>query len=240
MNLVTAGIDVASTRALHVRISEHFEDGSKIALFLDEVEDFDQLSSLMERYRVRMAAIDHLPEHRLARRFAENFAGRVYLVSYSTHQREPFVVDDEQRRASVLRTEALDATLEQIRAQRNLLPLDLPQGYVEHLQAPVRFIEQNDLGRMIVAYRSTGPDDFAHAEAYDLVARSLWDYRQQVAEASTPRFDALETVRSRVNDYNDFDYSPGPPEPDFFVLDGATGRFVSAHDLVREYTPWLQ
>ena len=130
--------------------------------------------------------------------------------------------------------------LEQIRAQRNLLPLDLPQGYVEHLQAPVRFIEQNDLGRMIVAYRSTGPDDFAHAEAYDLVARSLWDYRQQVAEASTPRFDALETVRSRVNDYNDFDYSPGPPEPDFFILDGATGHFVSAHDLVREYTPWLQ
>lgn len=42
---------------------------------------------------------------------------------------------------SVRRLEAIDPTLEMVRALKNLLPLDLPEGYVGQMQAPVRFVE---------------------------------------------------------------------------------------------------
>jgi hypothetical protein len=115
--------------------------------------------------------------------------------------------------------EAIDATTAEIRAQQNLLPLDLPEGYVEQMQAAVRFTEQDDLGKLTVGYRSTGPDDALHAEVYDLVAQQLWAIRRGMIEAQQelyqPLDELLEFERSRVSDYQSFDeYSPGPPEPD--------------------------
>lgn len=225
-NLVTAGIDVASTRALNVRISEHFGDGTKRALFLNTVESFDELCLLMERYRVHMAGIDSQPERRLAHAFAERFAGRVYLISYGgAHQRDVLTVDEDRRQASVRRLEALDATLEQIRLRKNLLPLDLPAGYVEQMQSPTRFAEEDELGRQTVGYRSTGPDDYAHAETYDLVAEELWNYRQEVQLALREEFrpldDLLEFTRSDLNSYGPApEYSPGPREPTLEELQG--------------------
>ena len=71
----------------------------------------------------------------------------------------------------------MDATAHAIRRQRNLLPLDLPEGYVEQIRAPVRFAARDELGRVAVGYRSTGPDDFFMAEAFDLIATDLWAYQ---------------------------------------------------------------
>ena len=70
---ITMGVDVASVRGLHVRISEHFDSGEKRALFIDEIQGFEGLCELMDRYGVHMCAIDAQPERRLARAFAERF-----------------------------------------------------------------------------------------------------------------------------------------------------------------------
>ena len=60
--LVTMGVDVASVRSLHVRISEHVNDSERKALFIGEVPSFNELPALMDNYGVHMCAIDHLPE----------------------------------------------------------------------------------------------------------------------------------------------------------------------------------
>lgn len=153
------GVDVASTRALHVRISEHLTNGSKKGIFIGLVDDFGALERLMERFNVAMAAIDHLPEGRLARAFAERFPGRDYIVAYNTsaQHRTANVLDvnTEMRFATVRRLEAIDAMTETMRAQRNLLPQDLPDDYIEHLQALVRTVEQDPLGSPRVTDRKS-------------------------------------------------------------------------------------
>jgi hypothetical protein len=226
MNLVTMGIDVASARALNVRISEHLSETTKRALWVGQVEKFDTLNELMARYTVHMAAIDHLPEGRLSRSFCERFAGRAYRVIYSATAEKVISVNEEERSCTVRRTEAIDAMMQAIREQRNLLPRDLPEGYVEHMQAPVRFLEKNDVGKIVVGYRNSGPDDYAHAEVYDLVARELWAYRIELDEYTgvlQPLEERYEFERSHLGDHDAFeeaghfglgpgvssDYSPG-------------------------------
>jgi hypothetical protein len=208
-NLVTMGVDVASTRALNVRVSEHLADGRKRALYIGEASSFDELCLLMDRFQVRMCAVDHLPEGRLARAFAERFPGRVYVCSFETNpspkDSRVLKVDEDMRHCTVRRTEAMDATAEQVRAQANLLPLDLPDGYVDAMQAPVRVVEKDNLGRQIVLYRSTGQDDWFFAEVYDIVATALWDYRLGRIEQEREHFrsldDMLEFERSATADY---------------------------------------
>lgn len=203
---VTMGVDVASTRALNVRISKHQEDGTKIALLIKEVPDFNELENLMRRYNVNMAAIDHLPDGRLSRSFAEKFPGRVFVVAYNTTDKpkDPNVIkiDEEMRFVTVRRTEAMDAVAEMIRSQRNLLPMDLPHGYADAMQAPNRIEDRDDLGRRIVRYQSLGSDDWYHAEVYDIVATECWFFRnvreEQDREVMTPLEDQLEFKRSQL------------------------------------------
>lgn len=216
--LTTMGVDVASTRNLNVRISEHIDEFRKRALFIGEVESFNELDRLMTRFQIGLCAIDHLPEGRLARAFAERHPGQVYLCSYDVtpNPKTPEVikVDEEMRFCRVRRVEALDAMTEMVRTQKNLLPLDLPDGYVEQMQAPVRVTEKDALGKVTVAYKSTGPDDYAHAEVYDIVASEVWGMRQGLKDAQrevdVPLDDLLDFPRSRLADLGaDVVYDPG-------------------------------
>lgn len=209
-NLITMGVDVASTRALNVRISEHLDDTRKRGLLLREVDSFDDLALLMERFQVNMACIDHLPEGRLARSFAERFAGRVMIVAYNTNPSpkddKVLMVNEEARMVTARRVEAMDATAEQFRQQHNLLPADLPEGYVDAMQAPVRVVQEDELGRKTVSYRSMGQDDWFHAEVYDLVATEMFVHRQITEELKRESLSKLEDhfefERSALGDYS--------------------------------------
>lgn len=217
-NVVTMGVDVASTRALNVRISEHLTDNTKKALWIGEVDSFNELDRLMTRFGVNMAAVDHLPERRLAMTFAERHPGRVYLVSYGTRdQKDVMHVDEDRRHVSVRRVEAIDALGEGIRSQRNLLPEALPEGYTAHLQALQRRVEEDEEGRKVVRYIATGPDDYAQAETYDIVANELWWYRNLVdaenRQELRPLDDLLEFEREDFNaPASDAEYRPGPDD----------------------------
>lgn len=212
-NPVTMGIDVASTRALSVRISEHLTDSTKKCLWMGEVDSFDDVVKLMDLYRVKMACVDHLPEGRLAMGLAEQFPGRVYLVNFAT-QDDVLKINEEMRRVSVRRTEVLDATIHMVRAQNNLLPKYLPDNYVSEMMAPVRKIEKDqETGKVTVTYVSTGPDDMMFAEAYDLVATEVWYLRQGVEalqrDSLQPLEEMMEFKRSGLGDPDEVDYSEG-------------------------------
>jgi len=222
-DLVTMGVDVASTRDLNVRISKHLDDGRKIALHIGLVESFDELSTLMDRYSVSMCCIDHLPEGKLARSFAQRHAGRVYLVAYQTSPTpttpDVIKVDEDARFITVRRVEAIDAMMELVRSQRNLLPLDWPEDYTDHMKALNRVVTKDEVDRVQVTYVSTGPDDYAQAEVYDLVATEAWLIRQEVDHSQESEFasldDKMEFERSaldRVDQDDDSafsEYDPG-------------------------------
>ena len=218
-NPVTMGVDVASERALNVRISELLGDDRKRALWIGEVDSFDELAALVDRYNVNLGVIDHLPETRLARSVAERFAGRIYLVSYASQgQLDVLKIDEEQRRCSVRRVEAIDYAVDMVRRQRNELPVNIPEGYVAHMTSNIRRVEVDEFNRVTVRWVATRPDDYLQAETYDCVAEALWWIRQQLDEANADFYTTLdqhlEFSRSAVDNLEDLTYSAGPEERD--------------------------
>lgn len=174
-NFVTMGVDVASTRDLTVRISEHTSDGTKRALWIGEVREFEDVSRLMHLYNVTMCAIDGLPERRAAMALAHEFTGRVFVCVYNDKpMAEPVVLNPNTLIATVNRTEAIDSMMDGIRTLQNYPLKTPPQNYIRDLTNVKRVVEvEEDTGKVRVFYLSHGPDDYAHAEVYDCVATHL-------------------------------------------------------------------
>lgn len=183
--LITMGIDVASVRGLHIRISEHVSDTLKLPLFVGEVEGFVQAERLFVRYGVNMACVDHLPDGRLGMALADRHPGRVYLANFAELKSGVLDVKPEIRRVSVRRTELIDATLDRIRMQRTLLPSEAtrPKDYKEHLQAVHRVTGLDDKLRKFAKYDATGDFDFVMAECYDQLAAIVWKWHRETEDA---------------------------------------------------------
>jgi hypothetical protein len=224
-NVVTMGVDVASTRALNVRISEHLDSlenrrHRKRMLWVGKVESFNELAALMDRYNVTIACIDHLPEYRLSTSFAQMFPGRVYIVYYDTNlKREELVsVNSENLTVSVMHVPVLDATVEVMLAQRNLLTEEIPTEYIEHMIRPRRVIERNAYNQPVPRWHEKGPTDYFQAEVYDLVATEVLIHRINAAAITETRYalldDYLDFERSTLDDPDDMTYRKGPPDPD--------------------------
>lgn len=234
-NLVTAGIDPASVRALHVRVSEHLDPLTtrghrKRGLFIGTVDSFEEVARLLDRYQVRFAVVDAAPEGRLASGLAELFPGRVYLARYTT-QLDPLVLESERRTVSVQRVKAIDAMIEQMRSLQNLLPGDLPGDYVEHMISVRRRVQKDEYDRHTVTYERIGEDDYFHAEVYDFLATEAAMIRLYV-DATLERdgelisyADQLEFRRSDVADLDSMEYRPGPGGADDFSTGYDDGEF---------------
>lgn len=193
--LRTCGIDVGSTKALSVRISLHVSNERKIPLYIGEANDFGEVVRLLERYDPHLTCIDHAPDYRMASALRDRYRGRVWLARYAPNQRQILVPDPEMLEVSVRRVEAIDATFDAIRQQRNLLPANPPSGYHDHLKAMTRVKEEDEFGRVTVRYQKVGrADDYAHAEVYDMLAKEVWLWRSEsgaMSEGETSRFQDI-------------------------------------------------
>ncbi len=216
-NIVTAGIDVASSRALSVRISElpHLLTTGhprRRALFIGTADNFQEVAQLLDRYNVTFVCIDAAPEGRLALDLANSFPGRVYLARYANHP-EPFRIDLENQSISANRTMILDETTTQIRAQLNLLPADHPDDYVEQMIAPRRVLTTNQYDQRIARYISHRADDYFHAEAYDLLATKIAEVRLVIEQVEQTRgqFELVpiqDVIQFEPSTLNEVDWDP--------------------------------
>lgn len=167
---VTAGVDVGAV--LHVRISRWLPSGRAVPLYIGEIRSFTELAQLWSRYDVRFGVIDERPEERKAREFAESHRGRVLLCRWSgEEQRDPIVVDEDNKLLIARRTGACDRLVASVTEQHRLLPRDLPDRYVKQMTAPHRSVETNSRGQKVARYVSDNADHYFFAECYDLLAR---------------------------------------------------------------------
>ncbi len=72
------GVDVGMK--LHVVIRRHLEEDRTRALFIGEVDTFEELSELLTRYDVRRCVIDAQPELHKTREFARAWPRKVWLA----------------------------------------------------------------------------------------------------------------------------------------------------------------
>jgi len=247
-NPVTMGVDVADTRGLNVRISEHLSEHEKRAIWIGIVDDglapwgattgsaHEILSEIMRRFRVRMAVIDHAPGGRLTRGWCELHYGRAYRVQWSDNQRAVLTRTDPKGDPTKLVAryyEGMDATLDLIRQQANLLPKHRPESYDRDLKGRVLLeveIEEDEsaaperqggakVGELVQRWIKVGPDDYLQAEAYDVIATHMMYVHQaggQIAAQDGTIVAGRSTDVQRTGDSyrqrDDLDYTAGPPD----------------------------
>lgn len=203
-HLVTAGVDVASSRNLNVRISEHLDQYSKRALFIGEVLSFEQLEVMVEAYKVNCMLIDHAPDGREAKRLVNRFPGRVFTVSWSDTRGDVLKVDNDMGEVSARRSNAIGVTLDMIRQQKNELPENVPDDYVAHMRAAVQKREEDEKGRVKVYFETAASHDYLQAESYDVLATETWWWNYNLVQAQQVEMEQLDDVvpfeRSRLGE----------------------------------------
>lgn len=171
----TMGADVGGV--INVRISQHTPQGRR-AVFIGIVDSFEELASLMLRYRVAACCVDAMPETRKVKEFASKFEGKVMLVYFAPEsQRElyTFKTSDGYTEIFASRTQLLDELVNEINQTRNILPRGVEDinDYTKQMTAGVRVIEQDSQGRDKPRWVSSGADHYLFAEAYDLLAMRI-------------------------------------------------------------------
>ena len=139
-------------------------------------DDWNQLGNLMREWQIRYACIDFQPNTSNARRFCKQFKGHAAMVAYrrGTVGNEIKETDDEHQVPclTVDRTSFLDMALGRFHHNMITIPGNTPGVVTEHLKAPARTYEVDELGVPRGVYKtSPGADDhFAHAAVYCEVA----------------------------------------------------------------------
>jgi hypothetical protein len=175
------GIDVG--RALHVVIRG--SDWSQ--RWAGQVKDFDEVIPLLRQYGVLVTVVDANPETRAARQFQARYgAGSVWLAYYvqgrESKAMEPWAWDMDTLTVKADRTRVMDATLGQFRlaatekARGATLPANARDvlDYYAQMKAPERKTRDDRQGNRVAYYDESGPDHFAHAEAYTYMAAGFW------------------------------------------------------------------
>jgi hypothetical protein len=188
------GVDVGGPLHIVIRQQRTYEEEQASApsrlWFAAEVDEFEQLDVLMDRYNVKVAVVDALPDTHLSRRFAERHRGIVWLAYYGSsmgHERVS-ARGSEVGRYLINRLEALDEMFDLFRKGILALPRDARQlgghikdhlgAYYWQVLAPKRTIERDAHGNPVARWIDHNrPDHFAHAELYAMMAGKVYGAR---------------------------------------------------------------
>lgn len=197
---VTIGVDQGDVLHVVVLRPDWNTGTSRLvnACVIDERDPWPELVRLIDGYVNASVVIDALPNKADARRIVDRYRGRAWMCYYSEEQKDVISQDAERHdpdrgcKVTVHRTETLDRMVEAFRRTAAgqpggvVLPhTSVPIGKLlyEHLSslAKVRRPRMVSIGTVqqetsdyAYVYISTGPDHFAHALNYALIAQSVF------------------------------------------------------------------
>lgn len=157
--------------------------GKHDIIFIGRVREFGQLDQFMRQYDVDICVIDGTPNQHSARDFATRFSGRVFLCYYQDTMRGDYTWSESKEgkdewEVKVNRTEALDAMYEQVMRREIALPIETPEvaEFMVQLTQLAKVYEEDDDGAILKAiWKRLGPEHYAHANSYSLIAQSRFD-----------------------------------------------------------------
>lgn len=167
---------------VYAEIAEVGADGRTHIVHLPVFREWDRLYTLMRQHEIEVCVIDMRPEVRLARQFAHDFPGRVWMMDYTNIQDPVRWEGREKYQIQASRWQVLDAVAENIVAGAVQLyaPVDDdidsqsvgggPSGWIQHWESQHR-VEPEEEGDPI-QWKETGPDHRTHASVYRMVAES--------------------------------------------------------------------
>ena len=155
--------------------------------FAAEVDSFEELHGLLERFNVEYCLIDALPDQHSARQFSLHYRRRVWLAQYGRqqpgHERKKGS-HREPDRYVINRTEALDALYQRFNDGSAILPRKARRlggrvkagigEYYREVLVPKRTLERDHEGNLAARWVDAGKDDhYAHAELYCMLAAEI-------------------------------------------------------------------
>ena len=162
---------------LHAVIFKKEKDAYRL-VWCGTLDDFGKLPNLMDNYHVVSCVIDAMPNKHSARRFAAQYPGRVWLCYYSETQKEKikWTEDREKKEFRVVaqRTETLDSMGDRVVNHQVILPkiTQVIDEYIRHLCNIAKDRIEKPDGTIVWRYLAVGPDHFAHATNYGMIALS--------------------------------------------------------------------
>jgi hypothetical protein len=171
----TMGVDTG--RELHVVISRRIDlkqiETKREIVYIGTAQSYEELDSLMERFKVSTCVIDAMPEIHATRQFAERHRESVWLCYFIENQKGSAKWDRDQHIVQVNRTEALDSAKRGIRDGEVVLPRRIPlvETFAEHLASDAKkLIEDDETGAKSYRYVRTGTNHYSLAFTYDWLA----------------------------------------------------------------------
>lgn len=169
---------------LHISVGRVHNGKVEVVLLrvLSFVEGFDELSRIIERYNVKYAVIDALPNHHSAHKVISSF-NRKLLLGYFTNIDVLYRINDDDAKISINKTDAYDHVMQCI-SDSTLQFYGKPDQLDEHLKEAIvhlcnmrRDIEEHYTRaggvRQFHVWRAVGPDHYSDAILYMLMAYEL-------------------------------------------------------------------
>lgn len=170
------GIDVGSK--LHVVILLRGEK-SRI-LFCGELDHFEEVDLLINKFNVREFVCDALPETRKARELVNRFKYKGWLCFYNDNMKGDYAWKEDERIVSVNRTESMDVGTLAIHRKSVILPQQtvIIEKFADQCSNTAKVVDENKVtGSKKYVYKKLGPDHYRHAYNYAQIAasRTPWD-----------------------------------------------------------------
>ncbi len=182
---VTMGVDVG--KWLHVEIGywtfsqtfTHPDINLQATYHLikeTKVLNFEDLDSLIYKYRVNFCVIDANPEKRKAVEFAQRFDGIVKLCYYvvGMQAKQINISEEQDCIITVDRTSWMDVALGRFINKTIKIPQDTSLEYREQIKVPTKVYKRDKNNNPVGIYVSGENDDhYAHARTYSEIALKL-------------------------------------------------------------------
>jgi hypothetical protein len=176
--------------AIHVVVSRVRKNGACEIVFgakLSFDEGFEELGSIMNRFNIRVAVLDALPNHHSATRLAESFPNRM-RIAYFTSTSGAYIEKDEIK-LNIDKTDGYDLVVENIVSgnlsfpERNVNSNVLINEIIEHLTNMRRDVvtSTTKAGGQTTrhVWKAVGPDHYADAVLYSIIAADIYNSSQK-------------------------------------------------------------
>ena len=178
------GVDVG--KKLHVVIRQPLDEERKTtrAVFVGEVDEFEELTDLIERFSVGAAVIDAQPEQRKALEFARVRGECRIALAYYVRTKAGHVCErDPERDVNIYKTDrtlAIEEMIHSFESGRAQLPDNARQlggrmkdglGDYYRQTTALKRVPEEDSVNWVASYANGGkPDHYAHSEVYCALA----------------------------------------------------------------------
>jgi hypothetical protein len=188
---------------------------------LEELDEWEELDTLMEQEKIKLCVVDAQPETREAIKLAKRFPGKVFLCWYKD---DPKGLEDvrwgdqgkePKYEVKVARNRLIDSLVDKF--TNGNLPIcmrgDEPMmaKYYKHWEAVYRVQVADKYGNSRLVWANTGPDHFVHSTVYWEVAMTRISYYEAEDVEDTTAYEMEQEMRRR-------DLAAGKKEETFLEL----------------------